>query len=135
MNTIRFSRKRSIAEFSEEIGISRSEMQKILKGTCNPCINTVEYIADRLGVHPSVLLFPCCLHPQMEFALLLLQTLEAFSTLPQDQQQKAADLFYQLICIQRSDKEETSPVPSLRSGKTSRAEENRYEKKDQTEDQ
>lgn len=33
MNTIRLSRNQSITEFAEEIGVSRSEMQHILKGT------------------------------------------------------------------------------------------------------
>ena len=45
MNTIRLSRNQSITEFAEEIGVSRSEMQHILKGTCNPRIDTLKSVS------------------------------------------------------------------------------------------
>ena len=45
MNAIRTSRKQSIAEFSEELGISRSSTQELLKGTGNPRMDTVEHLS------------------------------------------------------------------------------------------
>jgi len=102
MNTIRLSRKQSITEFAEEIGISRSEMQNILKGTCNLRLDTIRYIADKLSIHPSVLLFPSYSGSQLEYALLLLQTIDVFSHLPEDQQTKAAELFHELILLLKS---------------------------------
>lgn len=100
MTVIKTARKLSITDFSEEIGISRSSMQEILKGTCNPRISTIEYIADNLGVHPAGLLFPGCSNSQLEFSLILLQTLETFSDLPEDRQREAAELLCQLLRIQ-----------------------------------
>lgn len=99
MNAIRSSRKQSITEFAEEIGISRSEMQQILKGTCNLRIDTVKYIADKLNVDPLILLFPSYSKSQQEFALLLLNTLNAFSKLPKEKQDEAAKLFHKLILM------------------------------------
>lgn len=97
MTVIKAARKLSITDFSKETGISRSAMQEILKGNCNLRIDTVEHIASNLGLHPAVLLFPDCSNAQQEFALLLLQTLEAFSKLPKHRQRRAAKLFYCLI--------------------------------------
>ena len=95
MNTIRLSRNQSITEFAEEIGVSRSEMQHILKGTCNPRIDTLKYIAKNLDVVPSYT------EPQQDFALLLLRTLDAFLELPEDQQENAVYLFHQLILLMK----------------------------------
>ena len=90
MNAIRSSRKQSITEFANEIGISRSEMQQILKGSCNLRIDTVKYIADKLTVDPLILLFPSYSKSQQEFALLLLNKLFAFSKVPLEMQDVAA---------------------------------------------
>lgn len=99
MNAIRSSRKQSITEFAEEVGISRSEMQQILKGKCNLRIDTIKYIANQLNVDPELLLFPPYSKPQHEFALLLLNTLSAFSKLPEEKQKEAARLFHELILM------------------------------------
>ena len=104
MTVIKAARKLSVTDFSEETGISRSAMQEILKGTCNPRIDTVEHIAKNLHVHPAALLFPACSNSQLEFTLLLLQTLEAFSKLPKKRQLRAAKLFYHLTRMLYSDK-------------------------------
>lgn len=104
MNALRSSKKQSITEFSEEIGISRSAMQDILKGSCNLRMDTVQYIADRLDVNPSDLLCSPYSDKQMETVLTLLKTIDAFSNVPEPQREKAAALFHELILMM----EETS---------------------------
>ncbi len=99
MKAVRLSRKKSITEFSEELGISRSELQNILKGTCNPRLDTISYIADKLNAHPSTLLLPPFSEPQQEFALSLLKTLDIFSDIPPEKQREAAELLCRLIML------------------------------------
>lgn len=58
MKMIYADRHQTLDEFSEELGISRTSLQKILKGTSNPTMDTIEQIAKELQVDPSELLFP-----------------------------------------------------------------------------
>lgn len=53
---IRTARKLSLSEFSAELGIARSSLQSILRGASNPRMDTVEVIAQSLGVAPIALL-------------------------------------------------------------------------------
>ncbi|MFQ8602964.1 MAG: helix-turn-helix domain-containing protein [Anaerovoracaceae bacterium] len=99
MNAVRMSRRKSIAEFSKEIGISKSEMQLILKGTCNIRIDTLKYIAQKLEVDPAILLLSDYSKSQYEFAILLLQTIDKFSKLPDNKREEAAELFNRLILL------------------------------------
>ena len=56
LNEIRKARNLSIAEFAEELGIARSSLQVLLSGTGNPRTDTIECIADQLGIDPVWLL-------------------------------------------------------------------------------
>lgn len=103
MNAIRTSRKQSIAEFSEELGISRSSTQELLKGTGNPRMDTVEHIAGRLNVDPLTLLSCSYSEKQLESTLLLLKTIDAFSKLPDEKKLKFASLFQELILLMESE--------------------------------
>nr|WP_305146633.1 helix-turn-helix transcriptional regulator [Anaerovorax odorimutans] len=99
MNAIRTSRGQSISEFSEELGISRSSAQKLLKGTGNPRMDTVEHIAGRLEVDPLTLLSFSSSEKHLESALLLLKTLDTVSELPSEKKLKFASLFQELILL------------------------------------
>lgn len=99
MNAIRSSRNQSITEFSRELGISRSEMQNILKGTCNPRLDTVCYIAEKLDVHASLLLFSSLSKSQLDYSLLLLKTLDCFCSIPYEKQKEASELFCKLLVL------------------------------------
>ena len=46
----------SVAEFAEELGISRSSLQSLLNGKGNPRIDTIEHMAKQLGIDPLELL-------------------------------------------------------------------------------
>ncbi|MCI8645514.1 MAG: helix-turn-helix transcriptional regulator [Firmicutes bacterium] len=56
MNVIHGSHSKTLTEFAEELCISRSSLQDILRGNCNPRIDTVEQIARQLGMDPLDLL-------------------------------------------------------------------------------
>lgn len=99
MNALRISRRQSITEFSEELGISRSSMQELLKGNGNPRMDTVEHIAQRLQIEPAALLSCSFSQGQMETLLLLLQSLDVFSALSEEKRKRAAVLLQELIVI------------------------------------
>ena len=99
MNALRISRRQSIAEFSEELGVSRSFMQDLLNGNGNPRMDTIEHLADRLQMNPAALFSSSFSEGQFETALLLLQTLEVFSKLPEEERKHSAALFHELILI------------------------------------
>lgn len=103
MNAIRAGRKQSITDFSEELGISRSSMQGLLKGNANPRMDTVEQIATRLQVDPLTLLACPYSEPELECAFLLLQSLEAFSQLPEEKRRESAALFHSLIELMKTE--------------------------------
>lgn len=46
----------TLTEFADEISVSRSYLQSALKGSCNPTLDTVEHIAEKLQVSPDLLL-------------------------------------------------------------------------------
>lgn len=46
----------SLEAFSEKLGISKTSLQNIERGGANPTLETVEQVADALGVSPLVLL-------------------------------------------------------------------------------
>ena len=99
MNALRISRRQSIAEFSEELGISRSSMQELLKGNGNPRMDTIEHIAARLQIDPAALLSCSFSQGQTETALLLLQVIDTFSGLSDEKRKRAAALLHELILI------------------------------------
>ena len=52
MKTIFERSNHSLTEFADELSISRSSLQDILKGKSNPTLATVELIAEKLDVNP-----------------------------------------------------------------------------------
>ena len=70
MNTIRLSRNQSITEFAEEIAVSSSEMQHILKGTCNPRIDTLKNISNTLDVDTANIFLLYYTTPRKVFSLI-----------------------------------------------------------------
>lgn len=56
LREIRQQKGLSITEFSEELEIARSSLQSLLSGDGNPRTDTIEHIANRLGVDPISLL-------------------------------------------------------------------------------
>lgn len=97
MKFIKASRHQSVTEFSEELGIARSSLQTILKGDSNPRIDTIECIAERLHIHPLLLLSAEESH--LDSAILVAETLQAISLLDSEQKIRFLDLFQELVQI------------------------------------
>ena len=102
MKAIRSIRKISITEFSEEIGVSRSEAQGILRGTSNPRLDTIQCIADNLNIDPLVLISSFS-ETQLEVSLLLLKSFYFFSKLSSEEQKEAARLLNEFLCLIKSE--------------------------------
>ena len=102
MKAIRSIRKISITEFSEEIGVSMSEAQGILRGTSNPRLDTIQCIADNLNIDPLVLISSFS-ETQLEVSLLLLKSFDFFSKLSSEEQKEAARLLNEFLCLIKSE--------------------------------
>ena len=102
MQAIRSIRKISITEFSEEIGVSRSEAQGILRGTSNPRLDTIQCIADNLNIDPLVLISSFS-ETQLEVSLLLLKSFDFFSKLSSEEKKEAARLLNEFLCLIKSE--------------------------------
>ena len=102
MKAIRSIRKISITEFSEEIGVSRSEAQGILRGTSNPRLDTIQCIADNLNIDPLVLISSFS-ETQLEVSLLLLKSFDFFSKLSSEEQKEATRLLNEFLCLIKSE--------------------------------
>lgn len=50
----------TLTQFADEISISRSHLQNVLKGFCNPTLDTVEQVAEGLRIDPILLLSASC---------------------------------------------------------------------------
>ncbi len=82
-------RQKSLSQFAEELAISRSSLQDMLKGEGNPTLSTVELVASRLGLDPLLLL------SQSECgacaAFRLLRFFDWFRRLPAERQREFAN--------------------------------------------
>lgn len=96
MKTLRLQRNESITEFAEVLGLSRSETQRILNGTCNPRLDTIEHIAKNLDVDPRELLGVPCNDASPDFRLIL-EMLNTFCQNPMQTQEAYMKLIYKLL--------------------------------------
>lgn len=101
MNALRRSRGLSITAFSEEVGISRSSMQSLLKGTANPRMDTVEHVAARLRLDPAVLLSGALSAQQLDIAISLLRALDFFAAFSSEEKEKFASLFLEMLSMMK----------------------------------
>lgn len=99
LRSIRASRKQSLTDFAEEICISRSCLQTILKGESNLQMSTVTQIANRLNTNSLTLLQDPYSSDQLSHAVLLLDSLAAYQKLSEEDRRTAAELFHQLILV------------------------------------
>ena len=94
-NTIKGLREKegvSLEAFSEKLGISKTSLQNIERGGANPTLETVEQVADALGVSPLD-------YDTEEFriAWLLLDLLERFEKLSAKERGEAMKAFNLLV--------------------------------------
>lgn len=96
----------SLEEYSKELGISKSALQKYEAGTGNPTLATVQTIADHLHESPAQLLGMYS-EEEMEAAGLMFRTLEWSMGLSEGSRRELAV--------------GTEPFPERRAGRGSRA--------------
>ena len=99
LGKIRAQKNQSVTSFSELLGIARSSLQMLLKGRGNPRLDTVEYIAEKLQVSPSVLLSGGDSREPTLALEYLLQTIESVSRLPMERQRQIAALLQELVSL------------------------------------
>lgn len=87
LNQIRRRRGLSVAEFAEELGVSRSSLQSMLNGSGNPRTDTIEYIARRLETNPLILLSPECPEGMYRAAEVFAGAICTAAQLPAEQKQ------------------------------------------------
>lgn len=87
----------SLEAFSEKLGISKTSLQNIERGGANPTLETVEQVADALGVSPLVLLAGDYDTEEFRIAWLLLRLLGGFEKLSEKEQREAIKAFNLLV--------------------------------------
>ncbi len=90
-------KQKSLTEFSEELEISRSMLQEYLKGKGNPSIATIEHLASKLDVDPTVLLTGMLGLEQTECVLPLLSIIQNVAGMEKEQQLRFAELFLEMV--------------------------------------
>ena len=99
INAMKRQKAVSTTELSAELEISRSTLQEYLNGTGNPRAETIDHLAEKLGVDPVVMVSGRFNPSQLHIASLLLSTLEAYTQLPKEKQTQFAELFLQMLSL------------------------------------
>lgn len=97
IRTVMEQQDKSLAEFSEELGISRNALYAYRSGSGNPTISTLERIAEKLDVDPAFLLLGVHEQEGNAPALLLLDTVQSVVELPERQRQRFTELFTEIV--------------------------------------
>lgn len=98
ISMIHTNQNKSLTEFADELCISRSSLQEILKGNSNPTLDTVEHIAKQLGFDPLALLSYS--KEQLHVMLFLSMFMEQLLTLPDEKKTSlstALDTILQIV--------------------------------------
>ena len=90
---------KSTADFSVELEVSRSTLQKYLSGQGNPNLSTVEHLAEKLGIDASFLISSNSSEDQLDILLKLLETLKLLSGLSIGKRQKFAQLLLEMVSL------------------------------------
>ena len=89
--------KKSLTEFSEELGISRNALYDYSTGEGNPTILTLEHIAEKMGISPAALILGILELDQREVLLLLTQTIQDVAKLPEEKREQFVELFLKMV--------------------------------------
>ncbi len=86
----------NLSELAQKLGVARSSLQKMLLCQGNPRLDTVERMARKLNVDPSLLLVCSRNEQQLEALSLLLEFLRMATGLSPDRRRKLAELLPEL---------------------------------------
>ncbi|USF28324.1 hypothetical protein N510_003283 [Firmicutes bacterium ASF500] len=103
MNIVKRKRGISVVEFSEELGISCSTLQEYLNARGNPTVQMVEHIARKLEFDPIALIAGLFEPDQIKILLLLLESTQELSRLPQPKKRKLAELLQEMVQLWEED--------------------------------
>lgn len=87
--------KKSLTTFSDELGISRNALYDYSNGRGNPTILTLEHIANKMGIDPTVLILGNM--EQKDLLLLLTKTVPNMANLPEEKRERFAELFLEMV--------------------------------------
>lgn len=90
-------------DFADEIGISKTVLSDIECGRGNPTLDTLEHLADGLGVPLAALLGSADDAGTLQTARMLLSSIETLQELEPGYQTLAVRMFGQLILLLRPD--------------------------------
>lgn len=97
LNMFRTCRKQSLSEFAGDLEISRSHLQALLAQKSSPRIDTVEHIANKLGVEPYVLLSGTFVDAQIDVIEQLLGLIASLGEIPDDKRREFAKLMCEIV--------------------------------------
>lgn len=84
----------STEEFSSKLDVSKASLQSYLCGRGNPSLGTVDYMAERLGIDPIILVSGKSANLSLSSVRQLLDTIATVVALPQERKEKFAELFF-----------------------------------------
>ena len=99
LSALKRSRGQTTAELAEDLGVSRSNLQKMLNKQANPTIDTIQYMAEQIEADPLMLLFGDYSGKQHVLMLHLLQSMVLVSDLGPGQRRRLAELIQQIISL------------------------------------
>ena len=88
---------KSLSEMSAELEISRSTLQDYLSGKGNPSAETIEHLAEKLGVDVSVLVSGVFSECQLRIVLRLLDTFGLLFKLSPECRVRFAQLLLEMV--------------------------------------
>lgn len=97
MRIIKKESGKSIAEFSEELNISCTALQKYLNAEGNPTIKTIELLAAKMRIDPIEFMAGTFEPNQYRIIFLLLDTLQEVSSLSPIKKERFTELFLEII--------------------------------------
>lgn len=103
MRALKKESGKSMEEFAKELDISRSALQEYLSGDGNPSADTIDHLAQRLGVDSSFLVSGIFEQDQLNVLLKLLDTLKLLAELSPEKRLRFAELLYKMVMLWNKD--------------------------------
>lgn len=99
VNRILQERNQTIAELSVDIDIPRSSLENYSRGTSNLRADTIELLADKLGLTPAELVSNIADTPEWQQAKTVLHAAHDISGLSPERQETGIHAFLQLVSV------------------------------------
>ena len=108
LKSIKEKKEYTLTEFADELEISRSQLQGILKGKANPRINTIEHIAKKLNISPEVLITTELNSSQLALAEVLLDFTALLRVVPAEKRAVVIELLIEIFQLLIDDEDDDS---------------------------